>query len=93
VTTVSGLIVASDLGDLDGDGDLDWILSSYGSSKWFVFRNNGSGVMTSAQSFPAPQAASCSVFLDFDNDHDLDLALVDEVADVVLLMRNNSNNP
>jgi hypothetical protein len=49
--------------------------------------------MTSAQSFIAPQAASCSVFLDFDNDRDLDLALVDEVADVVLLMRNNSNNP
>jgi hypothetical protein len=32
------------------------------------------------------------VFLDFDNDHDLDLALVDEVADVVLLKRNDSNN-
>jgi hypothetical protein len=45
--------------------------------------------MTLVQSIDAPDAASCSVFLDFDNDRDLDLALVDEVADVVLLMRNN----
>jgi hypothetical protein len=49
--------------------------------------------MTLVNSIVAPQAASCSVLLDFDNDRDLDLALVDEVADVVLLMRNNTNHP
>ena len=84
-----GSIVASDLGDLDGDGDLDWVLSSFGAARWFVFRNNGVGTMASATSFTAPDAASCAVFLDFDNDRDLDLALIDEVADVVLLVRNN----
>jgi hypothetical protein len=91
--TPGGSIVASDLGDLDGDGDLDWVMSSFGSARWFLYRNDGAGVMTLAQSFTAPAAASCSVFLDFDNDRDLDLALVDEVADVVHLMRNNTNNP
>lgn len=30
--------------------------------------------------------------LDFDNDRDLDLALIDEVADVVLLMKNSGTN-
>jgi len=49
---------------------------------------NGAGVMTPDRVFLAPEAASCAVFLDFDNDSDLDLALVDEEADVVLLMRN-----
>jgi hypothetical protein len=89
VISAPGSIVSSDLGDLDGDGDLDWVLASYGAARWFVFRNNGTGTMTASQSFVAPNAASCAVFLDFDNDRDLDLALVDEVADVVLLMRNN----
>ena len=92
MTAASGSIVASDLGDLDGDGDLDWVMSSFGSARWFVYVNNGAGVMTPGPAFQAPSAASCAVFLDFDNDHDLDLALVDEVADVVHLMRNNQSS-
>jgi hypothetical protein len=87
VVSVPGSIVASDLGDIDGDGDLDWMLSSFGGPSWHLFINNG-GVMTRGRVFAAPQAASCAIFMDFDNDTDVDLALVDEVADVVLLMRN-----
>jgi hypothetical protein len=87
VVSASNFIVASDLGDVDGDGDLDWMLSSFGGSRWHLYVNNG-GVMTPDQIFLAPSAASCAVFMDFDNDADVDLALIDEVADVVLLMRN-----
>jgi hypothetical protein len=80
--------LATDLADLDGDGDLDWITSAFGGD-WFVFRNNGSGTFTFDQEMFSPQAASCSIPLDMDNDGDLDLALVDEIADLVLIMKNN----
>jgi hypothetical protein len=38
-------------------------------------------------------AASCSLFLDFANDGDLDLALIDELADQVILVRSNNTPP
>lgn len=78
--------LATDLGDLDGDGDFDWVTSSF-NGDWFLFRNTG-GVFSFWQEIPSPQAASCGVFFDFDNDLDLDLALIDELADVVILMEN-----
>lgn len=80
--------LATDLCDLDGDGDLDWITSSF-SGDWFVFTNDGAGSFTHVHTFPAPLAASCSLPADFDNDGDLDLALIDERADVVLIDKNS----
>lgn len=77
-----------DLGDLDGDGDPDLVLSSYGGGYWRVFKNNGAGVFTFDVEIGAPSNPSCAVLLDFDNDRDLDMALTDEIADVVMLMRN-----
>jgi hypothetical protein len=82
--------LATDLGDLDGDGDLDWLTSSFGGD-WFVFTNDGSGTFTFDQELLAPQAASCAVFVDIDNDADLDLALIDELEDVVILHLNDGN--
>lgn len=87
--------LATDLGDLDGDGDLDWMTSSF-SGDWNLFINNGGqqggtpGTFTYLRDFDAPQAASCSLFLDIDNDGDLDLALIDEIADVVVIVKNTS---
>ncbi len=82
-----------DLGDLDGDGDLDVVASSFGGGFWRVFTNNGSGAFTFDQEITAPDNPSCSILVDFDNDGDLDMALTDEIADVVVLMKNGPVSP
>jgi hypothetical protein len=74
--------LATDLGDMDGDGDLDWMLSSF-SGDWTLWVNDGAGGFDFGQEIPAPSAASCALMLDIDNDGDQDLALIDELADVV----------
>jgi hypothetical protein len=89
---VGPFALATDLADLDGDGDLDWVLSSYGGS-WTVMANDGRGAFREAAVVPASQAASCALLLDFDGDRDLDLALVDEDADEVRLLRNRGPRP
>ncbi len=84
---VDPFVVASDLADLDGDGDLDWMLSSFGGD-WTLFENDGAGDFTFVREFAATQAASCSVMFDMDRDGDLDLALIDELEDEVILEHN-----
>ncbi|MCL4265509.1 MAG: VCBS repeat-containing protein [Anaerolineae bacterium] len=79
--------LATDLGDIDGDGDLDWATSSF-SGDWHLFLNNGDGVFTLRQTFPATSASSCALMMDMNNDGTLDLALIDEIADEVQLMHN-----
>jgi len=79
--------IATDLGDLDGDGDLDWVTSSF-SGEFFVYQNLGNGAFQFSQEFPAAGAASCALMADFDNDRDLDVALVDEVADRLMMQQN-----
>lgn len=84
--------IATDLGDIDGDGDLDWVTSSF-SGDWELFLNNGQGLFSLHYAFTSPQNASCALMFDFDNDGDLDLALIDETADQVVLVRNNNTPP
>ena len=85
--TLDSWPIATDLGDLDGDGDLDWVTSSFNGG-WMIFRNDGSGAMTFDQRIDAPATASCALLADLDNDGDLDMGLVDETADVLILVGN-----
>jgi len=86
VHPVDPFALASDVGDLDGDGDLDWLTSSY-SGDWRLFENR-SGVLVMAQELAPREAASCALLFDADGDGDVDLALIDEEADEVIVMRN-----
>jgi len=79
--------IATDTGDLDGDGDLDWVLSSFGAGEWYLLENIG-GVLTLTDTFFATKNPACAIILDFDVDGALDIALIDEISDEVLLLRN-----
>jgi len=82
---------ATDIGDLDGDGDLDWITSSFGgaNSDWYIWLNDGEGTFTKMGEIDSPQDASCALLVDLDLDGDLDLGLIDEGADVLIILRND----
>jgi hypothetical protein len=81
---------ATDLGDLDGDGDLDWVLSGFAGGIWKLYVNDGDGNFTFDQELAATSNPSCAVLLDVDNDGVLDLALTDEIADTVTVVENAS---
>lgn len=85
-----GHTASSDLGDIDGDGDLDWVLSGFGGGAWRIYVNDGSGNFTFFDDVPAPSNPSCAALFDLDNDGDLDVSLFDEIADVVVLVRNTA---
>lgn len=80
--------LAVDLGDLDGDGDLDLVSSNWTSNFYTVFENDGTGVFVNPRTFPASTNASCAILHDRDNDGDLDLTGTDETDDVILLYEN-----
>ena len=79
--------VATDLGDMDGDGDLDWIVSNVFGS-WIILTNDGSGQFEFFDEIDPHVTASCGLVFDIDNDGDLDLGLIDEIGNVVITMEN-----
>ncbi|MCA9040853.1 MAG: VCBS repeat-containing protein, partial [Planctomycetaceae bacterium] len=74
-----------DLGDLDGDGDLDAFMVSTSGGE-VVFLNDGTGVFSEHQALEvAPRAISVNLG-DVDSDGDLDAVIADYVdADILLL--------
>lgn len=80
--------LAIDAGDLDGDGDMDIVTSSYDSNNYSVFENNGAGAFEQVDILPASLNASCAILHDRDGDGDLDITGTDEGDDVLILFEN-----
>lgn len=80
--------VSTDLGDLDGDGDLDWVLSSFGGGFWRVYENDGAGNFTFDQDMSADSNPGCCIVVDVNNDSAMDIVLLDEIANTVRIMMN-----
>ncbi|MCA9306556.1 MAG: VCBS repeat-containing protein [Phycisphaerales bacterium] len=76
IASHTGNYRAVELGDIDGDDDLDMILSSDFNRQPRLFVNNGSGVFTDATVAQMPAitlSATRAQFADIDNDGDLDI--------------------
>jgi len=80
--------ISTDLGDLDGDGDMDWIVSCF-PGEWRIHENDGQGGFSVVEVVPAPESGSCALIADFDGDHRADMAMIDELEDVVVLRLND----
>lgn len=78
--------IAIDLGDLNGDGWLDLTASCFGAD-FDLWRNLGNGLMGNHTVLSSITAGSCTVLHDRDGDGDIDITAIDELADRVLLFR------
>jgi len=81
-----GFPLAVDLGDLDGDGDLDIVTSDYRTSLFLIHENQGDGsYLRLSNQLTTIGAASCAILHDRDNDGDLDITGIDEISDQLIL--------
>ena len=85
-------------GDYDNDGDLDLMVEGYdavtAAARSILYRNDGGTFVDTGTSFHNLYLG-CSMWIDYDNDGDLDLLSAgNEVgADLVILDRNDSATP
>ncbi|MED5322639.1 MAG: VCBS repeat-containing protein, partial [Planctomycetota bacterium] len=73
--------IGATAGDIDGDGDVDVLLT--GRSGCQLYKNDGTGSFEQSTQFLAPKCSSSATLVDFDLDGDLDL-FVCRYADISL---------
>ncbi|MCH8964136.1 MAG: VCBS repeat-containing protein [Planctomycetes bacterium] len=71
------------LGDVDGDGDLDFATANLDPSNVSVFRNNGDGTFGDEVTYPLVLPESVA-FGDLDGDGDLDLIIANQFVNISL---------
>jgi hypothetical protein len=86
--SVGNFPLSVDLGDVDGDLDLDIVTSNFTGANFTLYENDGTGVFINRNDLPSNQAGSCAVFHDRDNDGDMDMTGIDELQDLLILFTN-----
>ena len=83
------------VGDLDGDGDSDILVGSWGGSdSLMILKNNGNGTFADAEFFLVNDFRSSEVFslFDYNNDGDLDIIVATPAHDLVYLSNEGNGN-
>ena len=89
--------MGTDMGDIDGDGLLDIIVTNLDRETHSLYRNTGKGLFANITfesgvgQATLPFVGFGAVFVDYDNDSDLDLAIANgDIIDNVALFRDNT---
>lgn len=77
--------------DLDGDSDLDLVVTNYFSNTVSVLRNNGDGTFAAAVSFAVGSEPISVTVGDLDGDGDRDLAVANNGSTTVSVLRNHGD--
>src|SRR5262249_34884909 len=77
--------LASAVGDLDGDGDLDVVTTNKFANTLTVFANDGTGALTPALTIPAADGPTPIVVEDLDGDGRLDIAVANGFSNDAVL--------
>jgi len=80
------------LGDIDGDGDLDFVIATFSNGENVVFKNNGTGNFTEFLIIPDGRQTLTLSLVDIDGDGDLDLIEGNYIQQNRVFRNNGSGN-
>ncbi|MEH6633551.1 MAG: VCBS repeat-containing protein [Halopseudomonas aestusnigri] len=90
ITNTLSLVTSLTTGDIDGDGDLDVILTSAFGDTVAWFENDGAGIFGAEQTISNSQDGARSVFAgDMDGDGDLDVISASQIDNTIAWFEND----